>query len=193
MPWEKSYDETEVLDSAMKAFWSRGYEATSLQDLVQATGINRGSIYNAFPGKRGLFMRALEHYDRIYRIEHLNEIAETHDPVEAIISVFKPAVTKPINGDTPWGCLLVNTALELSPHDPEVAEFVDHSLRGVENFFYSRIEAAKQDKTINASLDSKSAAKSLLGLYLGFRVLTRTNIRQSTIDAITSQARMMLV
>lgn len=193
MPWEKYYDETEVLDSAMKAFWSKGYEATSLQDLVKATGINRGSIYNAFPGKRALFMRALEHYDRIYRIEHLNEIAEKHAPVEAIIAVFKKAVTKPIDSDTPWGCLLVNTTLELSPHDSEIAEFVDHSLRGVEAFFYSRIEAAKQDKTINAALDSESTAKSLLSLFLGLRVLTRTNIRQSTIEAITSQARMMLL
>lgn len=193
MPWEKCYDETEVLDSAMKAFWSNGYEATSLQDLVKATGINRGSIYNAFPGKRALFMRALEHYDRIYRIDHLNEIAEKHAPVEAIITVFKKAVTKPIDSDTPWGCLLVNTTLELSPHDPEVAEFVDQSLRGVEAFFYSRIEAAKQDKTIHAALNSESTAKSLLSLFLGLRVLTRTNIRQSTIEAITSQARMMLV
>lgn len=193
MPWEKCYDETEVLDSAMKAFWSKGYEATSLQDLVKATGINRGSLYHAFPGKRALFMRALDHYDQIYRIEHLHGIAAKHAPVEAIITVFKTAVTKPIDSDTPWGCLLVNTALELSPHDPEVAEFVDHSLRGVEAFFYARIEAAKQDKTINPSLDSESTAKSLLGLLLGLRVLTRTNVRQSTIEAITSRARMMLV
>jgi len=65
MPWQKCYNENEVLDNAMKAFWSKGYEATSLRDLVKATGINRGSLYNAFPGKRALFMRALDHYDRI--------------------------------------------------------------------------------------------------------------------------------
>jgi len=193
MPWQKNYDETKVLESAMKAFWSRGYEATSMQDLVNATGINRASIYNAFPGKHALFMSALSHYDQIYRIAHLERIAEECKPLDAIITVFETAATKPVDSDAPWGCLLVNTALELSPHNPEVAKFVDRSFQGVEAFFYSRIEDAKKDKTVKSSLNSRSTAQALLSLFLGLRVLTRTNARQSNIEAITSQARMMLV
>jgi len=193
MPWHKNYDKTRVLESAMKAFWSRGYEATSMHDLVEATGINRGSIYNAFPNKHALFMSALDHYDRIYRIEHLDRIIEKYTPLEAIIAVFESAAAKPADNGTPWGCLLVNTALELSPHDPEVAKFIDRSLKGVEAFFFSCIESAKEEKSIKASLNSRSTAQALLSLFLGLRVLTRTNTRQSIIEAVTSQARMMLV
>jgi len=80
----------------------------------------------------------------------------------------------------------------LSPHDPEVGKFVDRSLLGVETFFFSRIEAAKQDGSIPAGLDARSTAQALLGLFLGLRVLSRAKTRQTTIDAITSQARMML-
>jgi len=192
MPWQKNYDEIKVLESAMRAFWAHGYEATSMSALVKATGVNRGSIYSAFPNKHELFMRALEHYDQVYRCQHLQDLTEQQSPLEAIIKVFESAASKPGDANTPWGCLVVNTALELSPHDPEVAEFVDRSLQGVEEFFHSRIEAAKQDGAIRKSLDSDSTAKALLSLFLGLRVLTRAKTRQATIDAIIAQARMML-
>ena len=140
MPWHKNYDETKVLESAMKAFWSHGYEATSMSDLVAVTGINRGSIYAAFPNKHTLFMRALRHYDEVYRANHLQQIASRYSPRDAIIAVFETAAKKPADKDIPWGCLLVNTALELSPHDPEVSKFIDRSLRSVETFFQERID-----------------------------------------------------
>lgn len=192
MPWQKNYDEIKVLEKAMRAFWAHGYEATSMNDLVQATGINRGSIYAAFPNKHELFMRALKHYDQVYRADHLQHITEQHEPLEAIIAVFESAARKPADSNTPWGCLLVNTALELSPHDPEVSEFVDRSLQSVEKFFFSRIEAAKQAQTIDSKINSDSTAKALLSLFLGLRVLTRAHPRQATIDAVICQARMML-
>jgi TetR/AcrR family transcriptional repressor of nem operon len=193
MPWQKYYDETKVLESAMKSFWSKGYEATSMNDLVKATGINRGSLYTAYPSKRALFMSALRHYDHIYRAEHLERLGVEHGPVEAIITAFEDAAAKPSDAATPGGCLLVNTALEMSPHDPEIRDFVDNSLRQVEAFFRSRIEAARREGTIATSLNARTTAQALLGLFLGLRVLTRARTSSSTIKAITSKARMMLV
>jgi len=192
MPRHKNYDATRVLESAMKAFWSHGYEATSINDLVAATGINRGSIYAAFPNKHALFMQTLHHYDRIYRADHLQRLATENSPREAIIAAFETAAKKPADKEIPWGCLLVNTALELSPHDVEVGKFVDRSLQQVEKFFLERIEAARQEGSIRKSIDSVATAKALLSLFLGLRVLTRAKTRRSTINAITSQARMML-
>lgn len=192
MPWQKNYDETRVLESAMRAFWAHGYEATSMNDLVKATGINRGSIYAGFANKHELFMRALEHYDQVYRHGHLQQIADQHTPVDAIVAVFESAASKPADNDTPWGCLIVNTALELSPHDPEVSRFVEHSLQAVETFFLDCIEAARQDQAISTTLDAESTAKALLGLFLGLRVLIRAKTDRSTIDAIISRAKMML-
>lgn len=192
MPWHKNYDETTVLERAMHAFWAQGYEATSMNDLVAVTGINRGSLYASFPSKRALFLRALHHYDRVYRSEHLERLAAENSPREAIIAAFTAAAQKPTDNNIPWGCLLVNTALELSPHDSEVGEFVALSLRGVEDFFHARIKAAQQDGSIDTALDARSTAQALLSLFLGLRVLTRAKTRQSTIDAVTSQARVML-
>ena len=187
MPWHKNYDETEVVENAMKAFWNRGYEATSIDDLVEATGINRGSMYHAFSGKRALFLRALRHYDQIYRAAHLGRIEAEYKPRDAIVAVFEAAARRP-NQDTPPGCMLVNTALELSPHDPEIRRFIDRSMRAVERFFFARIEAAKQEGSIGEALDSRTTARTLLGLLLGLRVLVRANAPRSTTDTVASQA-----
>ncbi len=192
MPWQKNYDETVVLERATRAFWTRGYEATSMGDLVKATGINRGSMYTAFPSKHALFMRALEYYDRVYRADHLARMAAENCPREAIVAVFETAAHKPADADAPWGCLLVNTALELSPHDPEVAQFVNRSLTAVEDFFCERIEAGQNDGSIGTAFDARERARSLLGLFLGLRVLTRANTAQATLDAVTAQATEML-
>ncbi len=192
MPWEKNYNETDVLDRAMQAFWAHGYEGTSMNDLVSATGINRGSIYAAYTNKHTLFMEALRHYDRIYRQEFLDDLAQEHAPKEAILAAFAAAANQGGTGKTPGGCLLVNSVLELSPHDEEVRNFVDASLREVEGFFASMIKTAQREGTIRDEISASKTAQALLGLFLGLRVLTRSKQYPAALDAITSQARVML-
>lgn len=177
----------------MYSFWSKGYEATSMNDLVKVTGINRGSLYTAYPSKQALFIRALRHYDQIYRAEYLRRLSVEHGPVEAIVKTFEDAAAISADARTPGGCLLVNTALEMSPHETEIRDIVNHSLQQVETFFRARLEAAQREASIAMSLDIKITAQTLLGLFLGLRVLTRAQSSPSTIKAITSQARMMLV
>lgn len=189
MPWQKNYDNVQVLENAMLAFWRHGYEGTSMRDLVAATGINRGSIYAAFESKHALFMRALKHYDQVFRAAHLERIGSENAPVDAISAVFDAAAAQ---HDRPPGCLLVNTALELSPHDPEVSEFVARSLADVESFFRNRIETAQQTGELRESLDARSTAQALLGLFLGLRVLTRAGVESAIVDSIVNQARTML-
>ncbi len=192
MPWEKAYDETEVLERAMRAFWAHGYEATSMSDLVEATGINRGSIYAAFTDKRTLFLRALQHYDRIHRESYLERVAARHAPREAILEAFAGAARGTGRDGNPAGCLLVNTALEVSPHDAEVRAVVSACVGQVEAFFFTMLEAAKKDGTVRKSLPSRKTAQALLGLFLGLRVLARSNPDKAALQAITSQARTML-
>ncbi len=192
MPWEKSYNEAEVLERAMHAFWAHGYEGTSMNDLVATTGINRGSIYAAYTNKHTLFMEALRHYDRVYRQDFLDNIARKHAPKDAILAAFESAAHQDNAGRAPGGCLLVNTVLELSPHDADVRKFVDASLREVENFFASMIEAAQSDDAVRKDLDPRETAQALLGLFLGLRVLTRAKPHRAALNAIIAQARTML-
>lgn len=192
MPWEKKYEETEVVARAMRAFWARGYEATSISDLVRATGVNRGSLYAAFSDKRTLFLKALRQYDKHYRDDFLGRLAASHGPKDAIAAAFERAARNSGPGDDPGGCLAVNTALEVSPHDPEIRAFVNASLSKVEDFFFYMIEGAKRDGTIRRSTPSRATARALLGLFLGLRVLTRSGGDKATFDAIVSQAKSLL-
>lgn len=192
MPWEKQYNETEVLERAMTAFWAHGYVATSMSDLVEATGINRGSIYAGFSDKRTLFMKALRYYDKQYRADFLDQIGRTREARDAILAAFESAAKAATGGKNPGGCLLVNTALELSPHDPEVRALVNASLAEVEEFFFTKIEAAKQQGTVRKAVRSRKTAQALLGLFLGLRVLTRSDPDGCILDSIIFQARTML-
>ena len=190
MPWEKSYNDRDVLDSATRAFWAKGFEATSMADLVQATGINRGSIYSAFTDKRTLFLRSLEHYDQNYCTNFLNNFRDNISPKQAIFAMFE-AIAKP-GKDLPGGCLMVNTALEMSPHDEEIAKYVDSRIAEVENFFHDCIVAAQAEGTIRPDVVPRSTAQTLLGLMIGLRVLTRATSHKSAIAAILAQVHSML-
>jgi TetR/AcrR family transcriptional repressor of nem operon len=167
----RSFNPDKVVDNAIAAFWARGYEATSINDLVAATGVNRASLYAGFEDKRGLFLA----------------------PRDAILAAFDAAATPPAP-DQPGGCLLVNTALELAPHDTEIRDLVTAAFEGVEAFFCDRIEAAQAAGTIRADIDAAHIAQTLLGLFVGLRVLMRAGATPDAAPAaITSQARALLM
>jgi TetR/AcrR family transcriptional repressor of nem operon len=163
-----------------------------VNDLVKATGLNRGSLYSEYDGKRSLFIKALTHYDQKFRADHLARISASQDAKTAIISAFQDAAGNTGTKDTPAGCLLVNTALEVSPHDPEVAAFVQESFAKVELFFRDSIKSAQADGTLSKQLDASKTAQSLLGLFLGLRVLTRAGGDPKVLSTIIEQAKTML-
>jgi len=192
MPWAKQYDETDVLERAMEAFWSRGFAATSINDLVAATGINRGSLYAAYTDKRSLFISALGHYDKLYRQDFLDTLEREHPPREAILSAFRNVAAGSDNGRNRKGCLLVNTALEVSPHDPEIGRLVARGLRGAEDFFKSMLDAAQREGTVRKDISSTQTAQVLFSLFLGMRVITRSGPDKSLMNTIIQQAEAVL-
>ena len=192
MPWEKSFNEDEVLDRAMEAFWARGYEATSVSDLLTVMGINRGSLYAAFTDKRQLFIRALKSYDARYRRDFLAGVAREYDPKEAIFAAFEDVIGSSRGGRNRKGCLLVNTALELSPHDPEIEKIVGDSLGEVEDFFCRMIVTAQKEGSVGSDLAPRETAQALLGLFLGLRVLVRSRPDDKVMNAILKQARALV-
>ncbi|WP_181366373.1 TetR/AcrR family transcriptional regulator [Albidovulum aquaemixtae] len=176
----------------MRAFWANGYEATSVSDLVAATGLNRGSLYGGFGDKRTLFVQALRHYDATEREGFLTRVAATEAPRDAILAAFEQAARDPGPGGTPPGCLLVNTALECAPHDAEIAGIVNAAFCEVEVFFRTRIEAAIADGALGSDIEPRATARALVGLFLGLRVLARSGADQALHEAVIAQARNMV-
>ena len=192
MPWEKQYDEDELLERATEAFWERGYAATSINDLVARTGVNRGSLYAAFTDKRTLFIRALAHYDKQHRRDVLAELRRLFPPNDAIREAFRRVIPAGRDRVDCRGCLIVNTALELSPHDSEIEEIVNKSLKEVEDFFRKMIVAAQEDGTIPAQICARETAQMLLSLFLGLRVISRSSRDEELMQSVLGQVENLL-
>ena len=190
MPWSKAYDETEVLDRAMRAFWGRGYHATSMADLVAAMEINRGSIYAAFGDKRGLFLRALEHYGRTRHAASLAEDDAGEDPITALLAPLARAAA-PVRWH-PTGCLIVLTSQELAPHDAEIAGVVTGHFTLLEEHFRARLKIARQRGLVPKSCTPRSTARALVTLWSGLQVMARAGAPPETMAAILQSTRKLL-
>ena len=187
----REFDEEAVLDAAVQCFWAHGYEATSVRDLIEKTGITGASLYNAFGDKRALYQKALDHYvedsvlDRIRRCEALA-------PREAISAFFGEIVRRSLDDHQHKGCMLVNAALDVAPSDPGFQRIVAAVLIRVEEFFLGRIEAGQVDRTITRSLAAKTLARHLLGVLMGVRVLARVRPERALLEGVVSGALALL-
>ena len=186
MPWEKQFDKQAALNRALEAFWSRGYEATSMQDLVDCMGVNRGSLYATFGDKRALFLSTLRAYDE-GRQQMLARFEARFPPREAIRQVFL-AFTSKLNEAGNRGCFLTNTALELAAHDEEIRKLVAAAQADVEGFFARMIKKGKSDGTFAAELKPGETARGLLASLLGLLVLIRSRPEPLLLKAIVDEA-----
>jgi TetR/AcrR family transcriptional repressor of nem operon len=187
----REFDEGAVLDAAALCFWKQGYEATSVRDLVAHTGITAASLYNAFGDKRALYQRALDHYveasiaDRIRRCEVL-------PPLQAIEKFFADIVQRSLNDRDRKGCMLVNAALDVAPHDPAFRKVVAKVLIGIEAFFLACVRAGQRDGTITRSLAAETLSQNLLGVLMGIRVLARVRPERSLLEGVAAPALALL-
>lgn len=187
----REFDEGAVLDAAVLCFWSRGYDATSVKDLVEGTGITAASLYNAFGDKRAIYEKALDHYveasvaGRIRRCEAL-------PPREAITAFFEDIVKRSLGDRDRKGCMLVNAALEVAPHDPGFRKIVTETLAGIEAFFLACVTAGQADGTITRSLPAKTLSHHLLGILMGIRVLARVRPERALLEDVVAPSLALL-
>lgn len=183
----RQFDEQAVMDAATRCFWSRGYEATSIQDLVGETGITAASLYNAYGDKRSLFRAALDRYAEASVGERLRR-CEALPPRQAIGAFFDEILARSLNDREHKGCLLVNSALELAPHDPEFREVIAGVLARIEAFFLRSVKAGQADGTIGRATPAGAMAAHLLGVLMGVRVLARVRPERALLRSVVAQA-----
>ena len=160
----REFDEEQVLIAAMQAFWRNGFEATSLVDLTTATGLNKASLYRVFGDKHQLFMAALKNYADIEFRETTAVVSESASPLTNLRAVVKK-VSDDAGSDK--GCLMINTMVELAPHDPEVKQllkrFGEQRLQAIQGL----ITEAQTGGEIRAELDPQQLAVSLMITFAG--------------------------
>ena len=171
-PVEFEYDK--VLTNAMEQFWKEGYEASSVQKLLDCTGINRGTLYNSFGDKDTFFRSCVEHYNKGIE-KNLNESLKNDklDPWKAISTYFELAVTGTSNKHRAMGCILVNSLCESINYDRDMKKLVRSSLATIRKALVSRLNQAKKKGKIKKGVTADFAADVLMNTLHGVRVNAR--------------------
>lgn len=169
------FDRQRVLNGAMECFWQRGYSATSMKHLELATQLTPGSLYNSFNSKEGLFLAALDHYiDNIIgsRVAHyLSPDSECYQnkPLEGIESFIESAF-EPGPAPLCLGCLMVNSSIELGPHEDSVKKRSDLAMKSVLKGIYQALQRAQQAGALQPTIDCRQRAQSLALMFNGMLV-----------------------
>ncbi|WP_069167075.1 TetR/AcrR family transcriptional regulator [Nocardia altamirensis] len=186
MPRPRQFDEERAVDAAVRAFWTAGYDGTSTQDLCEATGLGRSSIYNTFSSKHDLFQQALRRYMTTKNATTF-AVLEGDQPAKAKMRTLLQQVAEAPDED-PMGCFVVNSIVELAPRDADVAAALrdDHELRlaALTTVFESGRRAGEIDK----AKDAQALAHFMIATISGMRVAARGGAERATLEAIASTA-----
>jgi TetR/AcrR family transcriptional repressor of nem operon len=178
----KEFEPERALESAMDLFWRRGYEATSVQDLLEEMGIGRGSMYGTFGDKRELFLAALDRFEES-RVSRADEIlAVSPSAMEGIRRLFETTIEGLVSYEPRRGCLLANTAVELAPRDAEVAARISRYVGRTEEALEKALVRGRAAGEIPADKDPRALACFLVSMLHGVRVLARAGVDRAVLD-----------
>jgi TetR/AcrR family transcriptional repressor of nem operon len=181
----REFDEQSVLDAATQHFWMNGYEATSMRDLAQGTGITSPSLYNAFGDKRALYRLVLDRYVSSALINCANIFGGEDPPLRALERYFEGIVSQALDDGLHKGCFVVNTALEVAPHDADFRAVVTGVFDRIETYLRDCISAGQSDGTILTKQPPADVARLFLAALLGIRVLARTSPDRELLTGLT--------
>ncbi|MCP2334892.1 TetR/AcrR family transcriptional regulator [Actinomadura rupiterrae] len=167
----KKFDPDVAVGQAMDVFWSKGYGATTPNDLVVALGIGKGSLYHAFGSKHALFEKALERY----RDDQAAGLIDLLDRPGAVKERLRTALEFIVaaNVADPRGCMVVNTATELGNEDPALGEQVRRQFGRTQSAFRAAIEEGQRSGEIDPGRDPEALSYMILSTVLGLQVLAR--------------------
>ena len=180
----KEFNEIEALDKATELFWTKGYNATSANDLVQFLGLSRSSLYATFGDKRRLFVRAIDHY-RARNVKAVVKMIETSDDLlETIREIFVRSVSQDFLRKTPKGCLMGNTAIELVPHDEEIAQMVQANEQDLLHAFEAAIRKGQELDQLTNRHTASALANFLYNNLTGLRVSSRARMEKQALKDV---------
>ena len=175
MPRRSEFDPATALENAMKQFWLRGYCDTSLDDLVNATGVSRYGLYGTFGGKKELFLKALDNYRDGLVTRQLGGLEVENASWSDIEAYFDRLLALAQTPEGQAGCFMCNTAVELAPHDAEVAGKVEAHLWRFRRAFRRALGNAQRAGDLPRGVDTDEYADVLVGVAQGIFALSRSS------------------
>ncbi len=164
-----------AVQAAMSVFWAKGYQATSVDDLQKAMGIQRGSFYFHFKDKRSLFIEVLDYYKESV-VEKRRRLVRSHEsPKAGIEYYFQVLLEHLIENKLNPGCLNTNTATEMGLVDKGLSKKINLSMQGWKDFWIEILEKSISKEEIDPNINIENTAQFLVGLTQGLNVISRVN------------------
>jgi len=179
-----AFNREEVLDKAVQVFWAKGYEATSMQDLVDAMGIQRGSLYGTFGGKQQLFLTALNRYGDVVVKSLLSLLESEPSAKDSINSFFAQLVEHLMTAGPLRSCLVTNSAIERGLTDEATREKIFSLLNAIEKGFYQALLRARENNEISTNIDLTATAYYLTSSMQGLIVMGKICHDRSVLESI---------
>lgn len=191
MPRPKSFNPDEALENAMQIFWHKGYEATSMEDLLTAMDLNRGSLYATFGDKRELFLKAMDRYCAGGGIGSGISILKQPGPALPLIRQFIDHLLEfGLSDPLRRGCMITNTIMELAPHEKDIAKKLAGRLQMAEEAFFQLLARAKEEGELGKDKDPRALARVLVTMMQGTIVMIKAGtpadvVRQTAKTALS--------
>ena len=187
----KAFDPDAALDAALEAFWERGYEKTSLDDLIDATGVGRQSLYDTFGDKRAIYLRALERYREMTQAGLRNTLAGGASIRDGVRAVLFGIVDEP-KARHERGCLLLSANLERDLADQQIAALVKRNQAEVEAIFASALADARRRGDLDEAKDPAALARFLVVTVQGMRATARARSDRQALGQVARVALAVL-
>ncbi|MER5882355.1 TetR family transcriptional regulator [Streptomyces sp. NPDC001941] len=189
----KEFDPEAALRAALDLFWQRGYEATSMADLVEHLGVGRASIYATFGNKHQLYLKALDRYGESGDDTLLAELSQPGPALPAVRAVVRRFAAEASAEERRLaGCFVTNTAAELGPHDDLAARRVERSWEHLETLLHSALVRAQTQGELPGDRDPRTLARMFLVLFQGMRVTGKASTNPDRVRDAAEQALTLL-
>jgi TetR/AcrR family transcriptional repressor of nem operon len=183
----REFDSEQALDAAMHLFWRQGYEATSMQNLLDAMNLSKSSLYQTFGSKHDLFQRCLQQYRHMMTTGLVEELEQAATGRAFIERFFTAMAEKMKNPDNRIGCLVMNTASELAQRDEEIAKAIKQGTESFIKVFYTAVKQAQQEGEIPKDKDAQSLAHYLMSSLAGLNSMAKAGASQTVLKNISNQ------
>jgi len=180
----REFDPSTALDRAVELFSSKGYSDTSMDDIVNATGVSRYGLYGTFGNKRELFEQALERYADAMGRDSFLRLLEPDASLDHVRAIFDERLAAMCSTCQNRGCMLCHTAMELAPHDVEIQDVLQRFMKRMSKAFTIGLETAKEKGEVRADLDVKTAGDYLTGALFGLAVLARSGFSRARLENV---------
>lgn len=181
------FDPDQALQAAMEVFWRQGYEATSLQDLLQAMGLSKSSFYQAFGSKHELFQRCLALFRERQVKRMMSALKRAPSGLEFLHGVLRSTVQEARTA-APKGCLIMNTATEFSGRDPAVSELVADGARDFAGVFRAAVIRAQEEGDISPAQNADTLAHYVVTTVSGLKTMVKAGLSPTTITEVAEVA-----